>query len=187
MGYMTVISVLNDGWETIKNHADEFMENIENGMQGGHVFRRNVNTFSVGNHCNPMEVSKSFHADNAQVFYVGQNCMTMLTDWTTNNKRDIEFQLKRIKDAKSMINYREKELKEKLNIISAYEKAKVLECKKDYKEWTGKETELIFKAGEKYRILRNDFEGSKLIMQSEKENPIMINTLEFSNYFHIVE
>lgn len=29
MGFMTVVSILNDGWDTIKKHPDQFIENIE--------------------------------------------------------------------------------------------------------------------------------------------------------------
>ena len=65
-----------------------------------------------------------------QIFYVGQNCMTMLTDWTAKDRDDIEFQLKRIKSAKSMLNDREKELKKQLKEFERFHVGEELLCKK---------------------------------------------------------
>ena len=112
---MTVVSILNDGWDTIKQNKDEFIDNIEKGMYG--INRHSsVNDYPVANFCNPMEVATSFHADCSQVFYVGQNSMTMLTDFNTDNKQDVEFQLKRIKEAE-IIGFKRKKAKRKIRCI----------------------------------------------------------------------
>lgn len=123
MGYMTVVSILNDGLDVIKKQPEEFVNNIECGVDGISADRKyrysnNVNDYPVGNFANPMEVAKSFHADNPQIFYVGQNCMTMLTDWTASSKEDMEFQLERIKEAKKTLLVSERDLKEKLVSIN---------------------------------------------------------------------
>ena len=34
MGYMTVVSILNDAWHDIKENPKAFIENISKGMQG---------------------------------------------------------------------------------------------------------------------------------------------------------
>lgn len=189
MGYMTVVNILNDGIGEIERHPQEFVENIKNGMNGssenGYLYRKMVNDYPVGNFANPMEVARSFHADTPQVFYVGGNCMTMLTDWTATDKSDIEFQLKRIKDAKSMINYQEKELKKKLEKIKQVETATEVTCLRDYVKWSSKEKVLLCKAGETYRILTKRNEGSELIIETITDQPVMIRTLELNPYFEI--
>lgn len=193
MGYMTVVSILNDGWSTIKNHPDQFIENIEMGMNGSMEYndnesRKMINYYPVAGFCNPMEVAKSFHADTPQVFYVGQNCMTMLTDWTAKDKHSIDFQLERIKQAKSILNYQQKELKKKQELIRSYSKATELICKSDYKQCIYGKVELLCKAGDTYKILNKRNEDSYLIIETIKENdPIMIETIEAAKYFNIKE
>ena len=61
---MTTITILNDAWNTIKEHPKKFIENIDNGMNGynwfnGKHYHKHINSYGVGNHCNPMEVAQS--------------------------------------------------------------------------------------------------------------------------------
>ena len=52
MGYMTVVSILNDGWHTIEEHPQEFVENIFNGMtegRGPFEKQKRVKSYPVGN------------------------------------------------------------------------------------------------------------------------------------------
>lgn len=113
MGYMTVVSILNDGWETIKKNKDQFIENIEAGMKSNHS-KKFINDYSVGNFANPMEVSKPFHVDMPHIFFVGRNSMTVLTDLSSDDLNEMGFQLKEIKEARQMLSFYEKELEEKL-------------------------------------------------------------------------
>lgn len=122
MGYMTVVTISNDGWEIIKRNQVEFIENIEAGMNGlnsinGRYSLDYVNEYSVGNfHC-PMKVSKSFHADSPNVFWVGRNGMVQLTDANADTEKAIKEQLNKITESKKLINIYEKLLKEKLKQI----------------------------------------------------------------------
>ena len=116
---MTVVSILNDGWNTIKKHPDEFIQNIEKGMEGIPSYSklpgsRTVNYYGVGNHANPMEVAESFHADHPGIFFVGQNTMTMLNDWRPKSEREMRLQLDRIVAAKRDLDLIEKELRDNL-------------------------------------------------------------------------
>ena len=123
MGYMTVVSFLNDGISTFKEHPEQVIDNIISGGMGvsnGRRLHRAVNDYPVGNFANPMEVAQSFHADFSQVFLAGQNSMTMLTDWRFNNINDMEFQLSRIKEAKRLLTKTEKSLKENLEKLKKY-------------------------------------------------------------------
>ena len=74
MGYMTVVSILNDAWDTIKEHKEQFIENIEQGMHEYHTGKK-VNSYPVSNYANPMEVHQSFHANMNKVLVVGGNHM----------------------------------------------------------------------------------------------------------------
>lgn len=57
MGQMTVVSLLNDGWDTIKEHPDQFIENIEKAITEQYD---PVRDYRIHNFANPMEVSASF-------------------------------------------------------------------------------------------------------------------------------
>lgn len=188
MGYMTVVSILNDGWHTIEHHLDEFSKNIFDGMTGcnhGVGPQKMVNSYPVGNHCNPMQVAKSFHADCPQVFYVGQNCMTMLTDWTSKNKSDIEFQLERIKAAKSMLNYQEKELKKKLKEFERFHVGNELLCKKDYTEIVGQDKWYLLKTGTFYKII--DINNVHAVFRVDDDKIVGVPVLEIAYYFDVKE
>lgn len=78
MGYMTVVSILNDAWDTIKKNPKQFIENIEDGMENYHAPA--VQHYPVGNYANPMEVHRSFHANLNKVLVVGGNHMEDLTE-----------------------------------------------------------------------------------------------------------
>ena len=186
MGYMTVVSILNDGWHTIEEHPDEFVRNIFNGMtEGKEPFgkQKRVKSYPVGNHCNPMQVAKSFHADCPQIFYVGQNCMTMLTDWTAKDRDDIEFQLKRIKSAKSMLNDREKELKKQLKEFERFHVGEELLCKKDYIDGSAKDKKVLLETGCSYKIVK--ITNIHAIFMTKENVLVGIPVLELNYYFDI--
>lgn len=73
MGYMTVVSILNDAWDTIKQNPEQFIKNIEEGMHNYNG--KAVNHYPVSNYANPMEVHTSFHANLNHVLVVGGNHM----------------------------------------------------------------------------------------------------------------
>lgn len=116
MGHMTIVSILNDGWNTIENHPDEFIKNIKAGMHGSFSLENNkaVNSYRVGNYANPMAVCRSFHADRPQLFLASMNSLTLLTDSSCNDPKDIQYLLDRIDESKNLLSYFERSLKEKL-------------------------------------------------------------------------
>lgn len=109
MGYMTVVCILNDAWDTLKEHKDEFLAQIENGMTGIKAWnpRRTINSYPVGNHCNPIEVTRSFHADMSQLYLVGQNSMTDLTNTLGATDSNIEYLIEAQTRAKNMLEFGE--------------------------------------------------------------------------------
>lgn len=109
MGQMTVVSLLNDGWDTIKEHPDQFIENIDKAITEQYD---PVRDYRIHNFANPMEVSASFSADVQQLFFMGHNTMTNLTTTAYATEEDKEFQLKRIKEARKLLDIYEKLIKE---------------------------------------------------------------------------
>lgn len=87
MGYMTVVSILNDGWHTIKDNPDIFIENIQKGMQGEYR-ASTVQHYPIKGFCNPMEVRRSFHADRSVLLLVGQNHMEEIADINPMREND---------------------------------------------------------------------------------------------------
>lgn len=109
MGQMTVVSLLNDGWDTIKEHPDQFIENIEKAITEQ---CEPVRDYQIHNFVNPMEVSASFSADVPQLFFVGHNTMTNLTTTAYTAAEDKDFQMKRIQEARKLLDTYEKLIKE---------------------------------------------------------------------------
>ena len=122
MGYMTVVSILNDAWDLIKKNPQQFIENIEEGMHGYTVspvtkqrqYSR-INTYPIGYHCNPMEVCKSFHADDYQVFLVGGNSLNSLVEFNLDMpKNKLEYLIESQMRAEEMIGYSKKYIIKKI-------------------------------------------------------------------------
>lgn len=74
MGYMTVVSILNDAWHDMEEHPQQFMENIKKGMHD-YSTAKVINHYPVAGYCNPMEVHRSFHANQSNLLLVGGNHM----------------------------------------------------------------------------------------------------------------
>lgn len=113
MGYMTVITILNDGWDLIKKHPDEFIRAIEDGM---HTHTRDtVSYHSVANFSSPVIVAKSMHADVPQLILAQYNSMTALN--VPQNDTDTLQHFSNLQDniiaAQSVINYAKVEIEEK--------------------------------------------------------------------------
>lgn len=114
MGYMTTITILNDGFSQIEKSPKEFVENISEGMNGirrylGSIERNNINSYGVGNHCNNVIVAKSNHADDPRMFISYQNSMDII-GWG-NDSTDIEYRKRLVKIAKGMIQYEEEQIR----------------------------------------------------------------------------
>ena len=86
MGRMTVVSILNDAWPIIKENPDQFIKNIEEGMDNCNG--RSINMYPVGNHANPMEVHRSFHSSLNHVMVVGGNHMEDLVELRPSKLND---------------------------------------------------------------------------------------------------
>lgn len=81
MGHMTIVSVLCDAMDTIKEHPEQFVKNISEGMHD--YGPRKINSYGVGNHANPMMVHHEFHDMLDQLILVGHGYMTNIADMKT--------------------------------------------------------------------------------------------------------
>ena len=105
MGYNTVIMFSNDASSQYKQHQEQVCQNI-------HVALCNTNeksmSYSVGNHCNPMQSLKSVHADTSQLI---MNYGNSLIEFGSNNDIEdnlIEVREKFLREAKMIIKMEEK-------------------------------------------------------------------------------
>lgn len=110
MGYMTIVSILNDAWDVIEKHPEEFIKNIEKGM---HLYKgKTINDFPVGNYCNPMEVHQSVHADVPQLLLAHRNALTDLNA-VKENKDSLflmQYQMESLQLAKNLIKCAEENI-----------------------------------------------------------------------------
>lgn len=107
MGYMTIISILNDGWSRIKENPKEFIDKIETGM---FTYRgKQVSHFSIGTFSSPLAVVKSKHADVPQLVYCQHNSTTDISAVSEN------------KDSLSQLKYHKEVLNNSKQLIEAAE------------------------------------------------------------------
>ena len=115
MGYMTIVTFLNDGFDQIEEYPEQFIEAIKLGMYGIDKHNRNSNrnfitTHSIGYHGNLVEIAKSHHADDYRLYLVGRNAMT--TFGYANEIDNIKYRKELVEMAKWIIKDEEKRIKE---------------------------------------------------------------------------
>ena len=115
MGYMITLTFLNDGFDQIEEHPEQFIDAIKLGMYGinkhnGNSNRKFITTHSIGFHSSLVEVAKSHHADDFRLYLVGRN--TMNTFGYANEIDDIKYRKELVGMAKFIIKEEEKRIKE---------------------------------------------------------------------------
>ena len=120
MGYMTTVTFLNDCWDQIKKNPEEFVDNINMGMDGIDIFdrrkRKSIVNYGIGNCCNGIDVAQSHHADDFRLYLVGQNMMT--TFGYANDLDNIKLRKQLLETVKWIIKDEEKRIKESEKIVS---------------------------------------------------------------------
>lgn len=93
MGFNTVTMFLNDGWDEIVKHPDEFVEKMNPLVSGGlsqhqQGFRgREFGVdFGVGHCCNNVQVVSNEHADTHVLILAGGNYMTRIGSTHAGNR-----------------------------------------------------------------------------------------------------
>lgn len=82
MGFLTTITIRNDGLENIENNKEEFVENLLNAI------RENEETeIPCGNHANVAIVQKSRHADDWAVYVHAGNTLTHMSAFSMESEK----------------------------------------------------------------------------------------------------
>lgn len=185
MGYMTVVSFLNDGFDQLKEHPDQVVDNIIN---GGNRYAPNdpvVKDYPVGNFVNPMEVAESFHADFSNVFLAGKNSMSMLTNTRCSSMADICYQLEGIKEAKQLLNQAKKNIEATLEKIKQYKNGTKVKALLNI-QVVG---DIVCKAGTICLIVKDDNEEllSLLFEDNGSYHYFKVKKIEVTRHFEIIE
>ena len=104
MGYLTTITIYNDGAHTLKPNAEVLAEKLYNACLG--VQRdQNRNYDSLGSHANLLTLQKPRHADDHTLYLHAGNTVVDVydadSDWAIDSFiREMEYHLKRLKAIK---------------------------------------------------------------------------------------
>ena len=80
MGYLTTLTIYNDGIDSITDDAEALNEKIKNAShEGGEVGHKGF--------CNLVQVQKSRHADEHTIYVHMGNCVTELNPYTKETKK----------------------------------------------------------------------------------------------------
>lgn len=90
MGFLTTVTIRNDGLDQIEKHPEEFMENLLNAIR-----ENKGEEIPCGNHCNVAIVQKSRHADDWALYVHAGNTVTHMSAFSEDsehfNKVNREF------------------------------------------------------------------------------------------------
>lgn len=75
MGFNTTVLILNDGFDQLQKHSDEFVQQINRLMHDG-------GSGGVGCHANPIQVMRTDHADVFRLYGSWRNLMVELSPWS---------------------------------------------------------------------------------------------------------
>ena len=81
MGFLTTVTIRNDGLDQIEKHPEEFMENLLNAIR-----KNEKDEISCGNHCNVAIVQKSRHADDWAIYVHAGNTVTHMSAFSDDSE-----------------------------------------------------------------------------------------------------
>lgn len=85
MGYLTTITIYNDGLHGLKDNAESFAQQVESSAGSlGHSFPANI---SLGNFCNFGKVHRPRHADSHTVYVHAGNTVCEMNPHSEETKR----------------------------------------------------------------------------------------------------
>ena len=161
MGYMTVVSILNDAWHDMEENPKQFMENIRKGM---HAYESSkvINHYPVAGYCNPMEVHRSFHANQSNLLLVGGNHMENIGVFDPNRTDDfyLAYKARAIYEAEEKIEH--------AKISLCYAIANAIEAAMKNQGKSVDDVEAVAKSTESFMVL------------SKKEQTFVINMVRKS-------
>jgi hypothetical protein len=115
MGYLTTITIYNDGCDSITENEKEFAEKVLNACHGiGKSY-----SFALGHNCNLVKCQKPRHADDHAIFLHAGNTLTEMSPYSLDTvhalevnpeafKRSLDFMEAKVKELKKMYKNRTK-------------------------------------------------------------------------------
>ena len=109
MGFLTTITIYNDGCDQLKKHPKELAEELYLACNGKQI-DDGRNWVGLGNHANLLTLQKPRHADdNTLYLHAGNTVIDVYdakNDWAIDTFiNEMEYHLKRLKKLKSKNNH----------------------------------------------------------------------------------
>lgn len=111
MGYLTTLTVYNDGVELIKNNAQDFADKLYKATSG-----RDTCDISVGNFCNLVRVQKPRHADDNTTYVHMGNGVFEMNPYSEKTKNLLKCNPEFFKKAVEYLENQLEELKKMTNL-----------------------------------------------------------------------
>lgn len=114
MGFNTTVLILNDAFDQIRKHPEEFVAGLDSKMQDG-------GSFGVGCYANPVEVMPTQHADVFRLYCTHGNMIMELSQYsertmelaTSEHQFQRDIVLGSIQDAERMLKNLRKAIRER--------------------------------------------------------------------------
>lgn len=88
MGYLTTITIYNDGCDQILKHPEEFAEKVYNACRGDYTPNDGEKGyFGIGNNANLVTVQKPRHADDHTVYVHMGNTLVEMNSYSRSTER----------------------------------------------------------------------------------------------------
>jgi len=84
MGFLTTLTIYNDGLDDILEHSEEFMEKLHAAIANG-----KTNTVYIGG-MGHMKVQKTRHADDQTIYFHGGNALTEINPYSDSTLQFME-------------------------------------------------------------------------------------------------
>lgn len=84
MGYLTTLTIYNDGAHLLSPHAQEFADGVHKAM--ARSISHGPTDVAVGNFVNCVRVQRSRHADDHTVYVHAGNCLTELNAYSDDTR-----------------------------------------------------------------------------------------------------
>ena len=116
MGYITTISIHNDGADQLEKHPEELAKKLSKACSGIQL-NCGYNYDSVGNHCNLLTLQKPRHADDTTLYLHWGNTVVDADNAKSERVIDafiseMKYQTKRLKELKNQIKDKQNERKQ---------------------------------------------------------------------------
>lgn len=90
MGYITTISIYNDGADSIEKNAEDFAKKVADACLGVHTRDMRFNSIGCGSHANLITVQKPRHADDKTIYVHAGNTVIEMNPYSKKTQDILE-------------------------------------------------------------------------------------------------